>query len=259
MSDERRRSRVFGTVAAEYDRVRPGYPPELVDAVLDHCGGPGVTALEAGAGTGKATVAFAERGVRITAVEPDPAMASVLSANCAVYPDVRVVVSTFEDYRPAGPAGLLFCGQAWHWLEPAARRERAAGGLRPGGTLALFWNHDRIADPGVDAAVSAAHRELTPHIEWETAPLTPDRLMTRLPGPELAALTTFTGVQARLLRWERLISRQGYLDYLSTHSLYVLLEPSVRDRLYARVAGILPDPVLLAEDTALYLARRARD
>lgn len=251
------RARSFGAVAAEYDRVRPGYPSALVDAVLEHCGGPGAAALEVGAGTGKATAAFAGRGLRITAVEPDPAMAEVLARNCAAFPGVTVTVSTFEKHRPAQPAGLLFSAQAWHWTDPATRWERAAAALAPGGTLALFWNHDHIPDRGVDAAVARAHRDIAPQIEWDCRPIDERSLMDKPPGPELAGSTSFTGAHARLLRWERPLSRQDYLDFLGTHSLYLLLDAGLRAALFARVARALPDPVMLAEETALYLARRA--
>ena len=49
----------FGAVASAYERYRPGYPDELVDEVLAYAGRPVRTALEVGAGTGKATRAFA--------------------------------------------------------------------------------------------------------------------------------------------------------------------------------------------------------
>jgi hypothetical protein len=71
VAEDPERRLAFGLAAEQYDLIRPGYPAPLVDAVLAHCGGPGITALEAGAGTGKATRAFAARGLRITAVEPD--------------------------------------------------------------------------------------------------------------------------------------------------------------------------------------------
>ena len=45
----------FGMAAEQYDLIRPGYPGDLVTAVLAHCGGTGAAAVEAGAGTGKAT------------------------------------------------------------------------------------------------------------------------------------------------------------------------------------------------------------
>src|SRR5437660_6369376 len=105
---QRPRGLVFGTAADQYDLIRPGYPAALVDAVLAHCGGAGVSAVEAGAGTGKATRAFAARGLRIAAVEPDPAMAGILAASCTGYPGVSVVVGGFEGYLPAEQCGLLF-------------------------------------------------------------------------------------------------------------------------------------------------------
>jgi len=53
---------VFGEVADEYDDVRAGYAPELVDTVFDYLGRVPRRAIEVGAGTGKATSAFAGRG-----------------------------------------------------------------------------------------------------------------------------------------------------------------------------------------------------
>lgn len=248
---------VFGTAAEEYDLIRPGYPGPLVDAVLAHCGGTAVIAVEAGAGTGKATRAFAARGLRIFAVEPDPAMAGILAASCTGYPEVSVVVTGFEQFTPAEPCGLLFSAQAWHWIDPAVRWEHAAAVLAGGGTLALFWNFDRIIDRAVQDDVTRAHRDLTPHIEWDTYPVPGDGLLDRWPATELAGLAAFTGLEARLYRWERVLTRGQYVQYLATHSPYLLLDAPVREELFARIAAALPGRVALAEDTVLYLARRA--
>jgi len=249
----------FGLAADQYDLIRPGYPDDLVTDVLAHCGGAGVTAVEAGAGTGKATRSFAAQGLRIAAVEPDPAMAGILAASCAGYPGVTVVVNGFESYVPAAPCGLLFSAQAWHWMDPEVRWERAAAALAPGGSLALFWNLDRIIDQQVQGRITAVHRDLTPDIEWDIEPVSDDGLMDRWPATDLAGLATFTGLQARLFRWERDLTRQQYLDYLATHSAYLVLDEPVRAELFARISDVLPGQVLLAEDTILYLARRTPD
>jgi SAM-dependent methyltransferase len=249
---------VFGIAAEQYDLIRPGYPAALVAAVLAHCGGAEVPAVEAGAGTGKATRAFAARGLHIAAVEPDPAMAGILAASCARYPGVTVVVSPFEKYVPPQPCGLLFSAQAWHWMDPEVRWAHAAAALAPGGSLALFWNLDRIVNQDVQAAVTAAHEAVTPHIEWDTKGIAEDGLLHRWPATELAALPAFTGLQACLFRWERVLTRRQYLDYLATHSPYLILAEPVRAELFARIGRALPAQVQLAEDTILYLARRAR-
>ena len=247
----------FGLAADQYDLIRPGYPDDLVTDVLAHCGGAGVTAVEAGAGTGKATRSFAAQGLRIAAVEPDPAMAGILAASCAGYPGVSVVVNGFESYVPAAPCGLLFSAQAWHWMDPEVRWQHAAATLAPGGSPALFWNFDRISDQRVQAEVIAAHQALAVDIEWDTDPISDDGLLDRWPATDVAGLATFTGLQARVYRWDRPLTRQQYLDYLATHSAYLLLDAAVRTELFARVGQALPGQVLLAEDTILYLARRA--
>jgi 16S rRNA A1518/A1519 N6-dimethyltransferase RsmA/KsgA/DIM1 with predicted DNA glycosylase/AP lyase activity len=68
----------FGSVAAAYERFRPGYPDEVVDEVLAYAGGSIRTALEIGAGTGKATRVFAARGIAVTASDPDADMLAEL-------------------------------------------------------------------------------------------------------------------------------------------------------------------------------------
>lgn len=118
---------VFGEVPELYDRARAGYSEALVDDVLGFVGDDGsqVRALEVGAGTGKATVPFALRGVEIVALEPSVAMATVAKRNCQRLPNVRIDVTTFEDW-PLEPAAfiLLFSAQAWHWVRREVRTGR---------------------------------------------------------------------------------------------------------------------------------------
>lgn len=68
------RAQSFGSVAEAYERFRPGYPAELFDLVTAYAGRPLRTALEIGAGTGKATRVLAGRGIAVTATDPDQAM-----------------------------------------------------------------------------------------------------------------------------------------------------------------------------------------
>ncbi len=118
MAQERRLA--FGEVAELYDRARPGYPAELIDDVIAFAPAAGGTrALEVGAGTGKATELFAQRGLEIVALEPSAQMAAVARRNCARYENVSVEQIEFERWSPAGASfGLVFSAQAWHWIAP---------------------------------------------------------------------------------------------------------------------------------------------
>ena len=97
----------FGSVASAYERFRPGYPDELVDQVLAYAGHPVRTALEIGAGTGKATRVFARRGIAVTATEPDAAMLTELRKHVpeveGYLGDVRVLAVGFPSLKvPVG-------------------------------------------------------------------------------------------------------------------------------------------------------------
>ncbi|WIM93016.1 class I SAM-dependent methyltransferase [Actinoplanes oblitus] len=260
MTTERVRARVFGEVAHEYDRIRPDYPPGLIDDVLAYARLDGAPALEVGAGTGKATVAFAGRDVAVTAVEPDEAMAAVLTRRLAGHPNVVVEVTPFEDYAPRQPFGLLFSAQAWHWTDPAVRWQRAASALAPGGALALFWNGDRPADRTVLAAILSAHHTHAPDIDTaaEVAPeSTPEaELGAYWPRTDLDRLPQFGDFSERLYQRERTLSATDYVSYLSTKSAYRMLTEQARTDLFQAITDSVGTHVTLIVETALFLARR---
>jgi len=118
----------FGVIAQAYERFRPGYPVELFDAVMTYAGQPVRTALEIGAGTGKATRLFAQRGITVTATEPDGAMLAELRKHVPAI--VTTVQTAFEDLRPGESYGLVYAAAALHWTKPEDRwvaRGRAGG------------------------------------------------------------------------------------------------------------------------------------
>ena len=107
---------------------------------------------------------IAERGIEVTACEPDLEMAAVLRDRTSDLP-VTVVVSTFEDFPPDQTFDLICSASAWHWTEPSGRWQRTASLLRPGGTFASFGSGgagSQIADPTVRAAVEEARRSVLP-------------------------------------------------------------------------------------------------
>src|SRR3954451_1654554 len=122
----------FGEVAELYDRVRPAYP-EAVYATILGAVGTARRALEAGAGTGHATAEIAGRGIAVDAIEPDGRMAHLAELRCAGLP-VRLQRSRFEDWQgPPGAFDVVFCAQAWHWLDQRRAAAVARTALRADG------------------------------------------------------------------------------------------------------------------------------
>ena len=79
---------------------------ELVDMVMAYAGKPVASALEIGAGTGKATRLFAQRIVTVTATEPDGAMLAELVRHVPASVETRQ--AALEDLRPDRAYGLVY-------------------------------------------------------------------------------------------------------------------------------------------------------
>jgi SAM-dependent methyltransferase len=94
-----------------------------------YAGHPVRTALEIGAGTGKATRLLAQRGVTVTATEPDGAMLAELLKH--VPATVKTVQAAFEDVRPDESYGLVYAAASLHWTNPQGRRSRRCGRKDP--------------------------------------------------------------------------------------------------------------------------------
>ncbi len=136
----------FGGIAVQYDRARPGYPEQLIDAILEYgLLGPGDPALDVGAGTGQATLQLAGRGLQMLALEPSAEMVAVANDRfAAAGADAHAIVGPFEQAELDPCSFSLICAAtSWHWIDPAVRFQIAAGALAPGGVLAVLWTWPR--------------------------------------------------------------------------------------------------------------------
>lgn len=244
----------FGVRAEAYERFRPGYPTELVDMVMTYAGRPVLTALEIGAGTGKATRLFAQRGVTVTATEPDGAMLAELLKH--VPANVKTVQAAFEDLRPSQSYGLVYAAAALHWTNPAGRFSRVATLLEPGGVFASFGGPAQLADPAVEEAVRAAR---APFLESDDVPSpdgTPPEDEMQWPGTELQRSEWFADVQQSVIERRLTMSARDYVGHLSTISAYLELPISEQEQVYSQIMQVLPETVEIAADITVHLARR---
>jgi SAM-dependent methyltransferase len=244
----------FGAVAAAYERFRPGYPSELAGRVLAYAQRPIRTALEIGAGTGKATRVFTGRGITVTATEPDAAMLGELRKH--VPADVITVQAAFEDLRLTKTYGLVFTAAALHWTEPAGRWPRMAALLEPGGVFASFGGQIHLADDAVKEAVRAAR---APFLEDDDVPSpdgTPLDSQMQWPGTELQRSDWFADVQQALIERRLTMSARDYVGHLATISAYLQLPSSQQEQVLGQIMRVLPEQVNITADITLHLARR---
>lgn len=242
---------VFGSVAELYETARPGYPPELADAIRAYCGGVPASVVEIGAGTGKGTEVLAGLGAPLTCVEPDPRMVALLSAK---YPQAQVQVCEFEKWTPPpGGAGLLACAMAWHWLDPRTRNVHARHALAPGGSLALFGHRYDYADPAQAATIAAALSTLDSTVQERPA----DWMYH-----DVVASGEFTDVQVRRFQRRLTLSREQYLALVRTFGPFLTRPPDLQRRgldALGRLVDYFGGTVVFDLRTTLTLARPEPD
>ncbi len=137
------RARSFDAWAGDYDRFRPGYPEELFSVIAGRLDLPEQPlVVDLGAGTGRASLAMAQLGWRVTAIEPGKPMLDVLRGAAA---NAGLLISTVQASAEAtgldpASADLVTAAQSFHWFDGDVAMSEIARIVRPDGGVALFWN-----------------------------------------------------------------------------------------------------------------------
>jgi SAM-dependent methyltransferase len=217
------RARSFGAVAAAYARYRPGYPAAALDWALAPAAGGEV--LDLGAGTGKVTEALLRRpGVRVTAVDPDPAMLAQFRAD---FPTVVAHEGTAERIPlPSAAVDAVVVGTAWHWFDRALAEPEIGRVLRPGGVLVVLWNGDDDTVEWVRGYQQALERTAPNPIGTTISAAQP-----RDPAFGTSETRRFANPVPTTI--------DGFVETISTHSWALIAEPRERDASLARMRDYL--------------------
>jgi SAM-dependent methyltransferase len=249
----------FGRIAVEYDDVRPEYAPEALaraEEVLGLSGGS--TVIDLAAGSGKLTRALARRFDAVVAVEPNDEMRGVLAQRSA---DIRVLAGTAERMPlPDASADAVFVGDAFHWFDGPAAVDELARVLRPGGGVALLWNHwwsdgdDRTSN-SLDPPLPAAAQELFDDVYVRSGRAAARAAMA---DPLLAfADERFEPLVDESFTRSEQLSRREVVDLFATVSSIASRPAPEREELKRTLLQLLEPSYRLRIITSLHWTRRA--
>ena len=184
----------------------------------------GATVLDLGAGTGKLTEVLARRYAHVIAVEPLPELRAFL--------EQRVRSADVRDGRaediPVADAGVdaVLAGQAFHWFANDIAVAEIARVLRPGGVLALLWNHDAPPSP-----LPEEYRDRLDELRAATpAPRIAEDLLARAP---------FGEEHEGIVDHEQVSTRDDVLAFAASVSWIASRDD--RDDVLAELAAMLPE------------------
>lgn len=226
----------FNRAADLYQEARPDYPERLFDRLVAVTGlQSGDRILEVGAGSGKATLPLARRGMRVTALEPGPALAAHARKNLAGYP-VEVVEARLEDWDgELATYAAVVAATSWHWVNPEVRYIAAARALRPGGHLAT-WAATHVFPPGGDTFFDEI-QEVYDAIGEGLPAGAPRPAPGQLPDEreDIEASGLFEVVTVDHFDWTVAYDAEGYIRLLRTFSGHIAMAPERRERLFTQI------------------------
>jgi SAM-dependent methyltransferase len=216
---ERRTS--FGSVAADYAALRPGYPADAVAFLL---GDRPLRVLDLGAGTGLLTEVLLAAGHEVVAVDLSAPMLDQLRARL---PQVVTATGGAESIPlPDADVDAVVAGQAAHWFEPVPAAAELRRVLRPGGVVGLVWNTRDERVPWVRALGDLLAEEARDH---EADQGVVDRFAAELPAT-VAVLDSGT---VQHVTPDQVVRGIGTRSYVAT------MDDSGRARFLNRVRALL--------------------
>ena len=221
---------MFNTAAMLYEDVRPGYPENLIQDVVDLSGlSDHSRILEVGCGTGKATRSFAERGYELVCLDIGADLIAVAKEKLKTFPNVSFVRQAFETWKPEGKFDLIISATAFHWVDPQVRYLKASEVLESSGFLAVFSNQHARKDEGFFGEVQDVY----------------DRYYLQLPTNRPTHVTNFPGVEAfqdpikRVYPWKRTYSSEQYIKLLNTYSDHIALPDKNKHLLFEGIVNLI--------------------
>ncbi|MBB4023172.1 MAG: class I SAM-dependent methyltransferase [Pseudomonadota bacterium] len=206
----------FDGLAEAYDVYRPGYPPQLFEALAGEMPEGVRCAIDVGAGTGISTRHLLDAlGPKwlIIAVEPGADMRRVLSRRFRAVPNVQVLDASGEHLSvPDKSASLVVACTAFHWFDRDRFYAEAARVLIPDGVMAIVRNR-RKPDPLIrkfDAFLARHNHEIGDFEQREKRKEPSVR--------ELAALTAFKSPKSRTENWHNRMTCRQLIDLYLTRS-----------------------------------------
>lgn len=134
---------------AEFYQYRPNYAPKAIDMLVEYVrpSQGTINVADIGAGTGNLSVMLAERGLKVTAVEPNDPMREIGEKRTADTTIHWVKAEGTHTRLPNKSYDWVTFGSSFNVIDREAGLRETARLLVSGGYFTCMWNHRNLHDP----------------------------------------------------------------------------------------------------------------
>ncbi|MEB3309237.1 MAG: class I SAM-dependent methyltransferase [Snowella sp.] len=230
----------YGNVAEDYYRVRPRYPQEILNRVIELSQlKSSAKILELGCGPGIATVPLAQLGFSLVSLEPNLEAANLAKQHCVEYPNVTVINTTFEEWDGERESfDAVIATTSWHWIRSEIAYPKTYEVLNEQGHLILLWNTPPQLSYEQYQPLEPIYQALVPTMPIPARYETLENQQSNFQyfGQEILGSGYFDSLSCDCKAYPLVYTIADYLALLSTLSPYIALEPETRRQLFSELA-----------------------
>lgn len=208
----------FNEDPLNYDKYRPTYSEELFKDIIDYGElNNSKIALEIGIGTGQATLPILEAGCSVTTIELGEDLARYVKEKFSSFKNFEVQNIDFEDFiSDKNQYDFVYSATAFHWIPEDVGFKKVYDLLKPGGTIALFWNHPFVNrdDDKIHREIRKVYRKFKPS-DKEPTEFNEDACKKYT---QILEEYGFTNIKSKIYRKTRKLKASEYISLLETYS-----------------------------------------
>lgn len=234
----------FNTKAETYEKMRPGYVPDLYDDIFKLADvNANSNVVEIGIGGGQATLPILKTGCRLTAVEYGENFAQICREKFKDYSSFLIIVGKFEEVAlKENFYNLIFSASAFHWIPEEIGYPKVLNLLKSGGVFARFANHPYRNKGNPDLAKVIDHIYALYYYKFYNK--TPQILQEyseqeASARADIAKKYGFVDVSYKLYNRTRIFTSEEYIELLGTYSDHIAIEENIRKKFFSEIKSAI--------------------